>query len=81
MNDEDIIEDVSFQTNYSLLIILQGEVAEYPEFEDIPVVETFLRLPEVLNFDWHISFVRMAPEGSILLGNSKTSKLERSMEM
>ena len=49
IDNEDIIKDVSLQT-----FILQGEVAENPDDEDIPVAETFWRLPEVLYFDRHI---------------------------
>ena len=32
---EDIIKDVNFQTETSLFIILQGEVAEDPDYVDI----------------------------------------------
>ena len=79
IDNEDIIGDVSLQTDDSLLFILQGEVAEDPDDEDITVGETFWRLPEVLYFNPHICFVRKAPEGCLVnpLGNSKTSKLER----
>ena len=60
VEDEIIIEDVSLQTDSSLLIILQGEIAEDPDNVDITVV---CRLPEVLYFDWHFCFVRKSPEG------------------
>ena len=40
IDNEDIIEDLSLHT-----FILQGEVAEDPDDEDIPVGETFWRLP------------------------------------
>ena len=36
MDNEDIIEDLSLHT-----FIIQGEVAEDPDNEDIPVGETF----------------------------------------
>ena len=41
---EDIIKDVALQIDNSLLIILQGEVAEDPDNVDIPVGETCLCL-------------------------------------
>ena len=46
----------------TILFILQGGVAVDPDDEDVPVIETFWCLQEVLYFDQHICLVRKAHE-------------------
>ena len=55
---DDIIKDVNLQTNNYLFIIVQGEVAEDPDYVDISVLETFWLLFVNFYLDQHICFVK-----------------------
>ena len=63
--------------------ILQGEVAEYPNDEDISVGETWWHLQEIYTLTgiFALSEKHQTAVWSILLGNAKISKLEKLREI
>ena len=74
-DDVDVKQDVSVQTEDSLQIVLNGDIAE--DCEDEYIGETFWRLPEEFYFDhFHTNAVRRAPKGCWMnrLGEFRNNK-------